>query len=177
MGNALSDYPGTNPKYIKINEDLWEEYYSCLKHQEENLGSYLSMIPQAILGFEGSSIKLECRICISPLEKENKELIQWEWAPIEGKHLEPVDYNENIVISPKDKTLHLYNLETSHSGQYMCLLGESSTTPYFLTIVALNESEFVQVHSRTNPTGPYPKDFENIDQYGLILDTEWSEWS
>lgn len=82
MGNVASDYPGTNPKYIKINEDNWEEYYSCLKKQEENLGRQLSMTPQAIVGFEGASVKLECRICISPLEKESKELIKWEWAPI-----------------------------------------------------------------------------------------------
>ncbi|CAG9840072.1 unnamed protein product [Diabrotica balteata] len=177
LGHVASEYPGTNEKYIKINDDLWEDYYNCLKRQEERLGQYLSMSPEAVLGFVGGNVKLSCKICINPQEKDNIELVVWEWAPIGGKHLEPVELHENIVLSPEEKTLHLYNLDSTHSGQYMCTLGESATIPYFLTVVNLNESDIDQVHSPEAPFGPYPKKPQFLEEYGLVLDTEWSDWS
>ncbi|XP_050515154.1 uncharacterized protein LOC114327817 [Diabrotica virgifera virgifera] len=177
LGHVASEYPGTNAKYIKINEDLWDEYYNCLKRQEESTGQYLSMSPEAVLGFVGGNVKLSCKICISPQEKDNIESVVWEWAPIGGKHLEPVELHENTVLSPEEKTLHLYNLDSTHSGQYMCTLGEAATIPYFLTVVNLNESDIDQVHSPEAPFGPYPKKPQFLEEYGLILDTEWSDWS
>lgn len=57
LGHDLTEYPGTNEKYIVLNEEKWEEYYKCLGAQNENLGKYLSVTPEALLGFEGNSVK------------------------------------------------------------------------------------------------------------------------
>ncbi|XP_057655433.1 uncharacterized protein LOC130893390 [Diorhabda carinulata] len=177
LGHIASDYPGTNPKYLKINEDLWENYYSCLRAQQNYIGDNLSLCPEAILGFEGGNVKLECKICVSPLEAELMELVVWQWAAKDGLHLEPVEFHENIILSPKEKTLHIYNLDSTHSGQYMCTLGEAATAPYFLTVISVNDSNFDAVHNQRAPLGPYPKVPEYLNEYNLVLDTEWSDWS
>ncbi|KAG5886478.1 hypothetical protein JTB14_026738 [Gonioctena quinquepunctata] len=177
LGQDVTEFPGTNPKLLGINEAKWGEYYACLKSQNDSLGKYLTVIPEAVLGFEGSNIKFNCKICLNPEERHKVDSVIWEWAPMNGKKLVPVEFTENIFESPEDKTLHLYNLQREHSGQYVCSLGESLTAPYFLTVVDIGESEAVEVHNSEAPLGPYPKASEVIQGYNLILDTDWSEWS
>ncbi|CAH1176230.1 unnamed protein product [Phaedon cochleariae] len=177
LGYDQTEYPGTNPKKIQIHQQKWNDYYTCLKAQNESLGKYQAVTPEAILAFDGNNIKLACKICLSPEEISTIDSVTWEWAPVHGKHLELIEFTENIFESPEDKILHIYNLQIEHSGQYICRLGESLTAPYFLTVVDMNDTEIIEVHSPQAPLGPYPKDPEVIQSYNLILDTEWSDWS
>ncbi|XP_074037052.1 uncharacterized protein [Leptinotarsa decemlineata] len=41
----------------------------------------------------------------------------------------------------------------------------------------MSDSDFFEVHNPETPLGPYPKKFEIIQGYQLIVDTEWTEWS
>ncbi|VEN61614.1 unnamed protein product [Callosobruchus maculatus] len=177
LGHDLSEYPASNSEYIKVNKAKWEEYYQCLRKQNESLGSSLSATPEAVLGFEGHNIKLMCKMCISPQERHKTDAILWEWAPQEAKKFQPIDLTEHVVISPEDKTLHLYNLQMDQTGQYICRLGESLTAPYFLTVLNVSDTELNEVHTPEAPLGPYPAVSDMIEEYGLILDTEWSAWS
>lgn len=83
---------------------------------------------------------------MSPEESTNKDLITWEWAGLNSKELEPVEYTEHILSSPEDQSLQIYNLQDEHTGQYMCKLGETLTAPYFLTVAnsSTNMSEVMK---------------------------------
>lgn len=55
LGYDVSEYPGSNDKYRHENRQKWEEYYDCLRQQDQNIGQHGSVVPEAILGFEGGS--------------------------------------------------------------------------------------------------------------------------
>lgn len=57
LGYDRSEYPGTNADRRRRQAAKWEEYYSCLRQQESNIGKYGSIIPEAVLALEGESIK------------------------------------------------------------------------------------------------------------------------
>lgn len=57
LGHDKSEYPGADKAMRKIQADKWEEYYECLKKQENNFGKHGSIIPEAVLALEGESIK------------------------------------------------------------------------------------------------------------------------
>lgn len=57
LGYDVTEYPGTNSKYREIHRQKWEEYYSCLHEQKQNLGPHGSATPEAVLGFEGGTVK------------------------------------------------------------------------------------------------------------------------
>lgn len=177
LGYDKNEYPGVNEESIKINEEKWSDYYNCLKDQNENLGKYLTIPPQAILGFEGNYVKLECKICISLIQEKDVDSIVWEWVPQGKKYFEPIYITENVVISPTEKALHLYNLQLENTGQYMCTLGDTMTAPYFLTVINPSDKEMTEVHPPDSVVGPYPKSPELVHNQNLVIDTEWSEWS
>ncbi|XP_066249514.1 Ig-like V-type domain-containing protein FAM187A [Euwallacea similis] len=175
-GHAESEYPRYNNKYKTQNKEKWKEYYDCLQSQFNNLNVHKSVTPEALVGFETSIVKMECKICLSPLDSKNKESITWEWATKDDEGFSLVEYSEHILLAPEDRSLQIFNLRDEHTGQYMCKLGESTTTPYFLTVINITETTMDKVHSPSAPKGPYSKKPENIP-FGLIIDTQWGEWS
>lgn len=56
LGYDPAEYPGNNDKYRSENRQKWEEYYDCLRQQDTNIGEHGSVVPEAILGFEGGSV-------------------------------------------------------------------------------------------------------------------------
>ncbi|CAH2005952.1 unnamed protein product [Acanthoscelides obtectus] len=149
--------------YLKIS-------YKLLKHVQHNV-LFQRLSPN------NQCFRLMCKMCLSPQERQKADSIEWEWAPQEAKQFQPIDLTEHVVISPVDKTLHLYNLQTEQTGQYICRLGESLTAPYFVTVVNISDAELNEVHTPKAPLGPYPTEADAIEEYRLILDTEWSPWS
>lgn len=57
LGHDISEYPGVNINYRARNKQKWDEYYTCLNLQNENLGTHRSTTPEAVLGFEGGTIR------------------------------------------------------------------------------------------------------------------------
>ncbi|XP_066151045.1 Ig-like V-type domain-containing protein FAM187A isoform X2 [Euwallacea fornicatus] len=171
-----NEYPGHNNKYRVQNKEKWKEYYKCLQSQFNNLNVHNSVTPEALIGFETSVVTMECKICLSPLENKNKESITWEWAAKNSETLSPVEYSEHVLLAPEDRSLQIFNLRDEHTGQYICKLGESITTPYFLTVINITETTMDKVHSLAAPKGPYSKKPEDIS-FDLIIDTQWGEWS
>lgn len=72
-------------------------------------------------------------MCLSPKTIQKTESVEWKWAAPKSKFMETVELTENMFVSG-DKSLQIYNLQQEHAGQYMCILGNSLTTPYFLTV-------------------------------------------
>ncbi|CAH0550924.1 unnamed protein product [Brassicogethes aeneus] len=163
-GTDPTEYPGLNHEYRKIQKAKWEKYYECLIVQNKSLDGKISATPEAILGYEGSSVKLICKICLSPIDQERGNTIVWEWAAEGQKHMEQVDLNDNILISPHDKTLMLYNLQKDQTGQYKCKLGETLTLPYFLTVGEIIEDNFIKIEC------PKAVLFEVKDKNGNIIE-------
>lgn len=51
------EYPGNILALQGRIEKLWKEYYTCLKRKYELLGPQKTVTPEAIMVFEGSSIR------------------------------------------------------------------------------------------------------------------------
>lgn len=56
LGYDKTEYPGTDKGMLKINVGKWNEYYACLKKQENSLENHGSIIPEAIVAYEGQLI-------------------------------------------------------------------------------------------------------------------------
>lgn len=57
LGHDASEYPGASEEYKKLNKEKWDDYYECLKFQEERLGKHRSVIPESTYVFKGGSAK------------------------------------------------------------------------------------------------------------------------
>lgn len=56
LGYDATEYPGTDENLRRINREKWEKYYECLIKQNQSLTNHGSIIPEAILAFEGESV-------------------------------------------------------------------------------------------------------------------------
>jgi hypothetical protein len=50
------EYPKNDQLRWEIRQ-LWKNYYACLQKKYESLGPYKSVMPEAIMMFEGSSVR------------------------------------------------------------------------------------------------------------------------
>lgn len=57
LGYDITEYPGANSHYREIHKQQWDEYYKCLEEQKENIGQHGSATPEAVVGFEGGTVK------------------------------------------------------------------------------------------------------------------------
>ncbi|XP_018318660.1 uncharacterized protein LOC108732390 isoform X2 [Agrilus planipennis] len=176
LGYDITEYPGRNAEYKKIHRKKWEKYYSCLQDQEDSFGNHGSATPEAVLGFQCLSIRFDCKVCISPLELSQKDAVEWYWTPKSTNKLQPVEYTEHVLLSSDDKALTIYNLQDSHTGQYICFLGKTGMSPYFLTVIdgSLN---IEQVYPTSSTSNPHPAPPKLITQHNVYIYTEWSQWS
>jgi hypothetical protein len=51
------EYPGNDLQVQWEIQQLWQKYYACLKKKYESLGPQKSVMPEAIMVFEGSSVR------------------------------------------------------------------------------------------------------------------------
>ena len=56
------EYPGNDPQLRWEIRQLWNEYYKCLEETYQSLGSHKSVTPEAIMVFEGSSVRYNFQI-------------------------------------------------------------------------------------------------------------------
>jgi hypothetical protein len=83
--------------------------------------------------------RLDCKVCISPAEMNTIEDVTWFYSSIPPNGTVMVEYGEHVLLSPEDKVLHMYNLKQENSGQYLCKVGNTVMTPYFLEVVSDTE--------------------------------------
>ncbi|XP_069682064.1 Ig-like V-type domain-containing protein FAM187A [Periplaneta americana] len=170
------EYPGNDPQLRWEIRQLWDDYYSCLEKKLKSLGSQKSVMPEAIMVFEGSSVRLDCKVCISPAELNTIHDVTWYYDTIPPNGSTLVEYGEHILLSPEDKVLHMYNLQQENSGQYFCKIGGTVMAPYFLEVA--NDSEpTVQVRPHTAPKAHHSQPSENVPGHNLEVFTAWEPWS
>jgi hypothetical protein len=51
------EYPSNNPQLQLEIQQLWQKHYACLQKKYESLGPQRSVMPEAIMVFEGSSVR------------------------------------------------------------------------------------------------------------------------
>jgi hypothetical protein len=51
------EYPGNDPQLRQEIQQLWEKYYACLQRKYESLGPQKTVMPEAIMVFEGTSVR------------------------------------------------------------------------------------------------------------------------
>ncbi|KAJ3650230.1 hypothetical protein Zmor_021929 [Zophobas morio] len=177
LGHDLTEFPGTNENYRQINKEKWDEYYACLMAQNTNLGRTMSITPESLQIFESTSVRLDCKLCLSPEESTRIDLVKWYWASLGDKKLRPVDYTETVLLSQSSGSLQLYNVQKQQSGQYVCRIAKVAAPPYFLTVVESSDEDLEEVHALEAPSGPYPRKPYVIPGFNLIVDTEWTPWT
>lgn len=74
------------------------------------------------------------------MERDSSESVEWEFGNINDHYLSPIEFTEHIMVSPEDKSLTIFNLQTENSGQYVCRVGQTMTAPVFLTVVNLDQN-------------------------------------
>lgn len=112
-----------------LKEDLQSNFFKLT-----NIRNTRRLCFAVILYFQSFHLRFQCKICLSPREKDNINSVSWNFAGKDDVGLQELELTENIFVSPDDKTLHLYNLREEHTGEYICRLGQALTAPYFLTV-------------------------------------------
>lgn len=175
LGYDPNEYPPSNDlDRLEHNKQLWDEYYHCLKQQEDSLAGHGAIVPEALVVFEGQPVLLQCKVCLSPAQLDTPRLTQWYFASEENDRMLPLDMGQHIIISAEDATLHLYDLQLDQSGQYVCQQANHATAPYFLTVVSDSEP-LRHVRRFTGNYTPESPWLFGSDRF--VLDTFWSLWS
>lgn len=169
-------YPGTNQEYREYHRSNWKNYYDCLNALNASINPDKTLSPEARMVFEGNSIRLECKICLSPNELSNIDSVVWYVRGIHEPNMSFVDVTEHMVINLEDKSLQMYNVQTDQTGQYACRLGNTLAHVYYLTVA--NDSEpIIGVKPITATKAKHAAEDVRIDELDLNLTTTWGKWS
>nr|CAD7571066.1 unnamed protein product [Timema californicum] len=170
-------YPGMNRQLLEIIGQMWEQYYECLNISHTTIGPHRSVMPEAVMVFEGGSVKFGSKVCVSPAEAEDPDEVTWMHHTKSMNSTQPVQFGEHTLVSPEDKMLHLYNLQQTDSGQFLCKMGNAVTASYFLHVV--NDSEpIVNVYPDTAPRNkPHRRPPKIVNELNLEVFSNWEQWS
>uniref|UniRef100_A0A1B6D024 Ig-like domain-containing protein n=1 Tax=Clastoptera arizonana TaxID=38151 RepID=A0A1B6D024_9HEMI len=171
--NSELDYPqGDLNKQKQIN-DLWEEYYKCQDTLVVGMGPKRRIIPTAAVVLLGGYLKLNCDICTSPRDID----IETEWYfsnSLEMNNLQPLMFNEFIIVSPLDDSLQIFNIHQQQSGLYVCKQGNNSASPIIVHV--FEDETFTEVHPNTAPGNQALKSI-TISKLEIIISSQWGDWT
>ncbi|XP_076622927.1 uncharacterized protein LOC143342686 [Colletes latitarsis] len=175
------EYPRANETLKQMHEQLWQEYYECLKQTYNEIGSEKMIHPIALIALEGTLAKLNCQICISPIEVHTIDNIEWYFnrnsLMIPNNETNKLlEESDNILISPNDRRLLISNIKTEQEGLYWCKLGDTASTFYYVSIDTDSQGIKV-VHPAEAPLMPHATSKQIIPKYNLIIYTTWTKWS
>ncbi|XP_067002059.2 Ig-like V-type domain-containing protein FAM187A [Anabrus simplex] len=170
------EYPNGDQQKIAYWKKRWNKYYDCLITKYRDLGPYKSLMPEAHLVFEGTSIRLDSKMCVSPEEAVDTENVVWYYQSIPPNGTTPVELGDHVFVSPEDKFLHMYNVNIETSGQYFCQKGSTVTAPHFLEVVG-NKEPIRMVRPETAPYANHSRGAEIITEHKLEVFTKWGQWS
>ncbi|XP_074093779.1 uncharacterized protein LOC141524033 [Cotesia typhae] len=162
-----------------INKKLWENYYECLKQRYSKLGPVKTLHLSSLSVLEGTSITINCDICISPNDVYTIENIEWVYRDIRNINAEDTQIDlldENNIMSYEDGNLTLYNVQRFQEGLYWCKMGDTLSNYHYLYVT--DESEptiMVRPEEALNAQHPTPPLM--LYSYGLKIFSSWSPWS
>ncbi|XP_076664382.1 uncharacterized protein LOC143366843 [Andrena cerasifolii] len=172
------EYPRANETLRNIHKQLWEEYYQCLKRTYIEIGSEKAIYPIALAALEGTFVTLKCEICISPLEAYTSDNIEWHFNSSANNGTESIiEESDNVLISPEDKGLMIYNIKPEQAGQYWCKLEDTLSTVFYYISIDTDVQGVTVVYPLTAPNKPHAIPDKVIPEYNLIVHTTWSKWS
>ncbi|XP_076247479.1 uncharacterized protein LOC143187268 [Calliopsis andreniformis] len=172
------EYPRANETLRKIHRQLWEDYYQCLKKSYSEMGIEKAIYPINLVALEGTFVTLNCQICISPTESHTTDNIEWYFNSSTNNEMNKlIEESDNVLISPDDKRLMIYNVKANQAGQYWCKLGDTLSTIIHYLSIDSDIKEVKTVYPRTAPNMPHATKERILPEYNLIVHTTWTKWS
>ncbi|KAG5333106.1 F187B protein, partial [Acromyrmex charruanus] len=171
------EYPKTNETLRQLHKQQWLDYYKCLKEIYADIKQDRIIYPSALIALEGTSVTLECQICISPLEMYTTSL-EWYFNSSNSKSSKvknTLHDGKGIVNSPDNRYIIMYNVKLEQAGAYWCEVGHTVGSIYYL-----------HVDSNMEPVNVYPDRasyilqttmMKNVSEYKLKVYTTWATWS
>lgn len=122
--------------------------------------------------------RLDCPICISPAEVHTIESVEWFYNSTNDANMTnyPVDVTEHILISPDDKALTMYNIQTDRKGLYWCTMIDTRSAPYFLDIADATEP-IIMVRTDEAIKAQHSLPTTIVKDYGIKVYSSWTLWS
>ncbi|KYM92663.1 hypothetical protein ALC53_00752 [Atta colombica] len=159
------EYPKTNKTLRQLHKQQWLDYYKCLKEIYADIKQDRIIYPSALIALEGTSVTLECQICISPLEMYMTSLIEWYFNSSSSSNnksskVKDVLYNGNRILE--------------QAGAYWCEIGHTIGSIYYLHVDS--NMETVNVYPDRAPY-TLQATLKNVSEYKLKVYTTWTTWS
>ncbi|XP_063238184.1 Ig-like V-type domain-containing protein FAM187A [Bacillus rossius redtenbacheri] len=170
------EFPGTDRRLIRALGALWDAYYECLRSSYASIGPLRSITPEAVMAFEGSSIKLPCKACISPADDPSEAVWLYQ-GYAEGERARPVALGESALASREDRSLLLFNLRAAQSGQFLCQAGGAVTASYFLHVANSSEPTATVYPDTAPPNKTRARPPVDVPRRGLRVFSRWQPWT
>ncbi|XP_011644003.1 Ig-like V-type domain-containing protein FAM187A [Pogonomyrmex barbatus] len=169
------EYPRANESLRHLHRQQWLDYYECLKKTYANMRRDRIIYPSALIALEGTSVILECKICISPIEM-HMTLIEWHFnrTSESGNTESMLQDTDHIVNSPDNRYIVIYNVKLEQAGIYWCEIENTMGSVYYLYIDC--DSETTNVYSNRT-SHALQTALENVREYELKIYTTWTTWS
>ncbi|XP_018352030.1 PREDICTED: uncharacterized protein LOC108754315 [Trachymyrmex septentrionalis] len=180
------EYPKTNKTLRQLHKQQWLDYYKCLKEIYADIKRDRIIYPSALIALEGTSVTLECQICISPLEMYTTSLIEWYFngnssssssssSSSKSSKVKNTLHNGNrIVNSPDNRYIIMYNVKLEQAGAYWCEVGHTVGSIYYLHIDS--NTETIVYPDKASYTLQVTL-MKNVSEYKLKVYTTWTTWS
>ncbi|XP_018046791.1 PREDICTED: Ig-like V-type domain-containing protein FAM187A [Atta colombica] len=173
------EYPKTNKTLRQLHKQQWLDYYKCLKEIYADIKQDRIIYPSALIALEGTSVTLECQICISPLEMYMTSLIEWYFNSSSSSNnksskVKDVLYNGNRIVNSPDNRYIMYNVKLEQAGAYWCEIGHTIGSIYYLHVDS--NMETVNVYPDRAPY-TLQATLKNVSEYKLKVYTTWTTWS
>ncbi|XP_018315366.1 uncharacterized protein [Mycetomoellerius zeteki] len=172
------EYPKTNKTLRQLHKQQWLDYYKCLKEIYADIKQDKIIYPSALIALEGTSITLECQICISPLEMHMTSLIEWYFnnSSSSSSKVKSTLHNGNrFVNSPDSQYVIMYNIKLEQAGAYWCEVGYTVGSIYYLHVDS--NMETVNVYPDRASYTLQATLVKNVPEYKLKVYTTWTTWS
>ncbi|KAF9412783.1 hypothetical protein HW555_008786, partial [Spodoptera exigua] len=155
-------YPRGDKRKLSILARAWQQYYECSAQQEDALPAPRLLANVIIMLFQGAVARLPCDLCTEPDSVDRLTTSIEDFSEIES-------YDR---LSMEGKVMTIYNVMPEDEGVYWCRDGDGHGG---LVIVEVVDNESYTVVKPTTSRGPHPVAAEAYE--GVILFTQWSEWS
>ncbi|XP_011874638.1 PREDICTED: uncharacterized protein LOC105565780 [Vollenhovia emeryi] len=171
-----SEYPRANKTLRRVHKQQWLDYYKCLERTYADARHDRITYPNALVALEGTSVTLECRICISPMEIRVTSLTEWYFGSSnssgESNSAKSTLWNTDyrILNSPDNRYVTMYNVKLEQAGTYWCEVGDTIGSVYYLHI----DSDLKTVNVQPPDSAVM---VENVPEYKLRVHTAWTTWS
>lgn len=111
-----------------------------MRNKKQLIVNYIKIvkIKLVIIFFIILFCSLECELCISPNDLNDKNVWFYSWLG-NPKNLSLIEENDYFRVSSLDLSLTIINIDESKSGFYQCKSSNTQAGPYFIELLKDND--------------------------------------